>query len=74
MCLSPREGATVLLCEVSQVIRQGITVQVHAVSTQGMCCSTENSLSMGELQSFLISRSEFKGLFSKEGGVIYQKI
>lgn len=36
MCLSPREGATVLLCEVSQVIRQGITVQVHAVSTQGM--------------------------------------
>lgn len=67
---SQREGAIVLLCEVRQVNTQGVTVQVHAVSTQGMCCSTEHILSTWELQSFLIPRTEFKGLFSKGGGVI----
>lgn len=34
--LSEREGAIALLCEVTQVNTQGVTVQVHAVSTQGM--------------------------------------
>lgn len=69
-----KEGAIVLLCEVRQVNTRGVTVQVQAVSTQGVCCSTEHSLATWELQSFLIPRAEFKGLFSKGGGVIYQKI
>lgn len=72
-CLSLREGAIVLLCEVRQVNTQGVTAQVHAVSTQGMCCSTEHSLSTWELQSFLFPRTEFKGLLRKGGGVICQK-
>lgn len=37
-------------------------------------CAAAQSISTWELQSFLILRTEFKGLFSKGGGVIYQKI